>query len=57
MWTAVGGILTAVSHSDFRYSNSTYGAVSDPLLVAVLQRSPELPRQLGAVDVRVQLGH
>lgn len=36
---------------------STYGAVRDPLLVAVLLRSSELLRQLGAVDVRVQLRH
>lgn len=35
----------------------TYGAVRDPLLVAVLLRSPEFPGQLGAVDVGVQLSY
>lgn len=35
----------------------TYGAVRDPLLVAVLLRSPEFLGQLGAVDVGVKLSY
>lgn len=37
--------------------NATYSAVGDPLLVAVLLRSPEFLGQLRAVDVGVQLSH
>lgn len=46
-----------LSYNQWIVLNSTYCAVRDPLLMAVLLCSPELLGQLGAINIRVQLSY
>lgn len=46
-----------MSYDQWIVLNSTYCAVRDPLLMAVLLCSPELLGQLGAINIRVQLSY
>lgn len=46
-----------MSYDRWTVLNSTYCAVRDPLLMAVLLCSPELLSQLGAINIRVQLSY
>lgn len=46
-----------MSYDQWTVLNSTYCAVRDPLLMAVLLCSPELLGQLGAINIRVQLSY